>query len=76
MHSNELVGLFGLVELYAVYTYVNDLNTTKCSCAIDKQPKLNKFMKGYVYLIYLISIILGIIIIITLLAFLKIKFIK
>jgi hypothetical protein len=75
-HIMTLINLLGFVVFYAIYTYVSDLQTTKCSCAIDKQPKLNKFMKGYVYLIYLISIILGIIIIITLLAFLKIKFIK
>jgi len=47
-----LTSILGLVNAYAIYTYVNDLQSTKCSCAIDNQPKLNKFMKGFSYFIY------------------------
>jgi hypothetical protein len=39
-----LTMILSIVNLYAFFTYIGDLNTTQCSCAIHKQPKLNRFM--------------------------------
>ena len=39
-----LLMIFSIINLYAFFTYIGDLQTTKCSCAIDKQPTLNSFM--------------------------------
>ena len=41
--------------LYIIYfavffNYIGEINTTKCSCAIDNQPKLNTFLYYYRYL--------------------------
>jgi hypothetical protein len=58
------------VVFYAIYTYVSDLQTTKCSCAIDKQPHLNKFMKGYSYFMYYIFMFYAILSILTILFYL------
>jgi len=59
-----VIGILGAINIYAVYTYVGDLNETKCSCAIDKQPQLNWFMNAYRYFIVgmlLFILIIGII---------------
>ena len=33
-----------IIDIYAFFTYIRDLNITKCSCAINKQPNLNSIM--------------------------------
>ena len=43
--------VFSVVNAYALYTYIEDLQTTKCECAINKQPGLNKFMVLYRYIL-------------------------
>ena len=43
--------VFSFVNAYALYTYIEDLQTTKCECAINKQPELNKFMVLYRYIL-------------------------
>jgi hypothetical protein len=47
--------ILGLINLYAFITYISDLNTTKCECAISKQKKLNNFfyIMRYIYIIIL-----------------------
>ena len=50
-----VIALLGFVEIYAIYTYVGDLNTTKCSCAVEKQPTINWIMEAYRY--YIVGII-------------------
>ena len=60
-----IIFLLGFVQLYAMYTYINDLNASPpCSCALDNQPKLNYFMKGYVNFIYGMTIFFAIILVI------------
>ena len=58
--------LLSLVNMYALYTYVGDLNTTNCSCAVDKQKTLNTFLYYYRY-IFLIMFVLFILAVILLL---------
>ena len=70
-HIMTLINLLGFVVFYAIYTYVSDLQTTKCSCAIDKQPHLNKFMKWYSYFMYYIFMFYGILSILMILLFIK-----
>ena len=49
--------LFTLVNMYALYTYVGDLNATKCGCAVDKQKNLNTFLYYYRYVFIIMPII-------------------
>jgi hypothetical protein len=85
--SKNVVGGFGIlivvlqvVNLYAFFTYIGDLNETKCKCAVEKQPALNKFMNilRWVELVIFIVAILAVIISLILLGTLisKIKNIK
>ena len=37
------------VNTYAFYTYIGDINSTKCSCAVDKQPIINFILYYYRY---------------------------
>ena len=59
--------LLSLVNMYALYTYIGDLNSTKCSCAVDKQKDLNTFLYYYRYLFIIMPIlfIIGVILILT-----------
>ena len=65
-NDNPLVSIFlvlTLVNMYALYTYVGDLNTTKCVCAVDKQKNLNTFLYYYRYIFIIMPVlfIIGII---------------
>jgi len=33
-----------IIDIYAFFTYIGDLNATQCSCAVNKQPNLNSIM--------------------------------
>jgi len=48
-----IIIILGIIEYYALYTYIGDLNSevSPCACAVDKQPKINKFMKFYRYVL-------------------------
>jgi len=37
--------ILGLFNIYAFFTYIGELNYTKCACAVDKQPNLNSIMQ-------------------------------
>ena len=59
-NDNPLMSIFlilSLVNMYALYTYVGDLNDTKCSCAVDKQKTLNTFLYYYRYIFIIIPIL-------------------
>ena len=43
--------IIGLINVYAFFTYIGDLNATKCTCAVDKQSKLNTVMRIYRWVI-------------------------
>ena len=42
-----------IINVYAFFTYVGDLNNTQCACAVKKQPNLNSIMNllRWVYII-------------------------
>ena len=58
MKFSIVVGILMVVHIYAFYTYIGDLNSTKCSCAVDKQPNINIFLYYYRY-VYLALIALA-----------------
>lgn len=39
--------ILALVNVYAFFTYIGDLNATQCVCAVNKQSKLNTVMRVY-----------------------------
>ena len=50
--------ILSLVNMYSLYTYVGDLNDTKCVCAVDKQKDINIFLYYYRYVFIIMPIIL------------------
>ena len=70
-----LLILLQIINIYAFFTYIDDLNTTKCKCAIDKQPLLNKFM-NILRWIQVIIFVVVVIMIIWFLLFMRNTFIK
>jgi glucan phosphoethanolaminetransferase (alkaline phosphatase superfamily) len=42
-----------IINVYAFFTYIGDLNDTQCACAVKKQPNLNSIMNllRWVYII-------------------------
>jgi hypothetical protein len=54
-----LTMILSIVNLYAFFTYIGDLNTTQCSCAIHKQPNLNSFMH-FIRWVQVILMIIGV----------------
>jgi len=55
--------LLFVVLVYAFFTYVSDLNTTQCVCAVKKQPNLNSIMNVLRFILLFILIITILIII-------------
>ena len=45
-----ILSILNLINVYVFYTYVGDLNDTKCACAVVKQEKLHKFLNFWRYL--------------------------
>jgi hypothetical protein len=50
-------GILNLINLYAFFTYIGDLNDTKCECAVVKQENLNYFLNIWRYVIIIIPIL-------------------
>lgn len=53
-----------IINFYAFFTYIRDLNLTQCVCAVDKQPNLNSFMdflRWAELIIYILAILYPII---------------
>jgi hypothetical protein len=59
------LSLCNLINIWCLYTYVGDLNSTDCSCAVDKQKIANDFLYVWRYVLVagvifgLVSIILS-----------------
>ena len=49
-----------LINFWCLYTYIGDLDTTKCVCAVEKQKDLHYFLYIFRY-VMLISLVLAII---------------
>jgi hypothetical protein len=54
-----------IINFYAFFTYIGDLNDTKCTCAVDKQPNLNKVMNALRWIPF---VIIGIFLLLIILA--------
>jgi hypothetical protein len=52
-----ILSVLNLINIYAFYTYIGDLNDTKCACAVVKQEKLNKFLNFWRYFLVIAPII-------------------
>ena len=48
--------LLHIIYVYAFYTYIRDLNNTKCECAVDKQEKLHKFLNVLRYIFPILTL--------------------
>ena len=53
-----VLSLCNLINIWCLYTYVGDLNSTNCSCAIDKQRISNDFLYIWRYVL-VAGVILG-----------------
>lgn len=62
--------ILSIINFYAFFTYIGDLNATKCSCAIDKQPILNSFL-NFLRWLELIALLIAIFSIIYILLFIR-----
>lgn len=52
------LSLSNLINIWCLYTYVGDLNSTNCSCAVDKQKIANDFLYIWRYVL-VAGVILG-----------------
>lgn len=48
--------IIALVNVYAFFTYVGDLNATQCTCAVKKQSGLNSVMSVYRWILLLVGV--------------------
>ena len=62
-NKNQFVNLLknilmfaALINIWCLYTYVGDLDKTKCMCAIDKQKKMHSFL--YLWRYVLVGVII------------------
>ena len=49
--------ILNLINIYAFFTYIRDLNDTKCVCAVTKQENLNYFLNIWRYAIIIVPIV-------------------
>ena len=49
--------ILDIINIYAFFTYIGDLNYTKCECAVVKQENLNYFLNIWRYAIIIIPLI-------------------
>jgi len=54
--------LAGFVNVYSVYTYVGELDSTKCGCAIHDMKNIHNFLYYWRYLMVVGAVILTIIV--------------
>jgi len=54
------LSLCNLINIWCLYTYVGDLNSTNCSCAVDKQKIANDFLYIWRYIL-VAGVILGLV---------------
>ena len=55
--TSGILIIFQIIYIYAFYTYIRDLDNTKCECAVVKQEKLHKFLNVWRYFIVIIPIV-------------------
>ena len=52
-----ILNILTIVNIYAFYTYIGDLNDTQCECAVSKQKNLNDFLYIWRYVMVIVPII-------------------
>ena len=52
-----IITILSLVNLYAFFTYIGDLNNTKCICAVQKQKNLNTFLNIWRYIMVIVPVL-------------------
>ena len=57
MNMNVIMFILTIINIYAFYTYIGDLDETKCECAVSKQKNLHKFLNLWRYIIVILPII-------------------
>ena len=58
LENVDLIILFiNLFNSFKFYTYIRDLNNTKCSCVITKQKYVNNFLYIWRYILLILNII-------------------
>jgi hypothetical protein len=62
-----LIGLLVCVLAYSLFTYVGDLNTKNCKCAIESSPWIHEFLYFWRYIYVLIAVFIIIAVVINLL---------
>jgi len=55
-HIITIICILGIVNIYAFYTYIRDLNDTKCECAVSKQKNLHNFLNVWRYIMVFLPI--------------------
>ena len=55
-----VLSLCSLINIWCLYTYIGDLNSTNCSCAVDKQKIANDFLYIWRYVL-VAGVILGLV---------------
>jgi len=50
--------ILSIINIYAFFTYITELNNTKCECAVIKQKQIHKFLMVWRYVLFIIPIIL------------------
>jgi len=63
MLISDLLMFAGLISLWCLYTYVGDLDKSRCSCAVEKQKNMHYFLYIYRYVpvILIVITLIGII---------------
>ena len=54
---SSINAILNLINIYAFFTYIGDLNDTKCECAVVKQVNLNYFLNIWRYVIIIVPIL-------------------
>ncbi len=58
MNMNLIMFILTIINIYAFYTYIGDLDETKCECAVSKQKNLHKFLNLWRYIMVYLPIFL------------------
>ena len=54
------LSICSVINVWCLYTYVGDLNSTNCSCAVDKQKIANDFLYLWRYVL-VAGVIIGLV---------------
>jgi hypothetical protein len=52
-----IIFLFGCINTYCLFTYVGDLDSTKCTCSVEKQYNMHYFLYVWRWILIIIYII-------------------